>query len=193
MMRKKFAVLAFLLAAVLCCFVGCSKENVEENPVVSLNVSSVQLGAGETVSLTAESTVDDLVWGVTDETVALVESDGKTAVLSALSEGTTTLYVYYAKDESVRAECSVTVTASKLTVNLPQGMLVLRSKVTARVKAFASDGLTGEAVWTSSDTSVATVEYQGLVAAVTSVSRGECKITVTYGGASCSFTVIVGV
>lgn len=192
MMRKKFAVLAFLLAAALCCFAGCSKKNVED-PSVSLNVSSVQLGAGEKVSLTAESTVDDLVWGVTDDTVALVESDGKTAVLSALSEGTTTLYVYYAQDESVRAECAVTVTASKLTVNLPQGMLVLRSKVTARVRAFASDGLTGEAVWTSSDTSVATVEYQGLVAAVTSVARGECQITVTYGGVSSSFTVIVGV
>lgn len=188
-MRKKMALIGLFVAA-LCCFSGCAEDKA---PSLSLDKSSVQLGAGETYTVTAETTVEDLVWGVTDETVVLVQADGNSAVISALAQGTATLYVYSAQNESVRAECAVTVTASKLTVNLPQGMLVLKSKVTARVKAFAADSLEGEAVWTSSDTSVATVEYQGLIAAVTSVSRGECKITVSYGGASCSFTVIVGV
>ena len=185
------ALIGFITVAALCCFAGCAEE--KPTPSVSLGDSSVQLGVGETYTVTAETTVEDLIWGVTDETVALVQADGNTAVVSALAEGSATLYAYSEQNESVRAECAVTVTAPRITVNLPQGKLVLRSKVTARVKAFAADSLTGEAVWKSSDTSVATVEYQGLNAAVTSVSRGECKITVTYGGASCSFTVIVGV
>ena len=76
---------------------------------------------------------------------------------------------------------------------VPEGLLVLRSKRTVTVTAILDETLSEEdLVWKSSDEAVATVEYQGTVARIMTVARGECTITLTCGAESDSFSVIVG-
>ncbi len=52
-----------------------------------------------------------------------------------------------------------------------------------------STDVTGQSVWASSDTSVATVSSTGVV---TIVGYGVCQITATYQGMSGSRTIIIG-
>ncbi len=168
---------------------------------VSIELSGLQheLVVGESVEIVAvtEGRTGELIWGAEPDGIVTVEPAQESATVIAVAAGETVVYAEFTQNgKTYRQEYALTVTPAPeplLTVGLPTGKLVLRRNESARVRAYAEGTLSGEAVWESSDVSIGTVEYQGMIAVVTAVSRGECTITVTYGGEQCSFTLIVGI
>ena len=80
----------------------------------------------------------------------------------------------------------------KLKITLMKSPIACQPKQKATVKAIKDASLSGEAVWSSSDVSIASIEYQGLIAVVTAASAGECTVTVSLGGERSEFVVVVG-
>lgn len=197
------ALVPLCLALLLC---GCGEtgdpDNGKEPPVqttasVTLDLKELTITAGESAQL--KVTAVDCVsfsWKAQDESIVTLETKGFGATVTAVSAGSTVVTVT-GKDTNgteVTDTCTVTVEAkdTRLSVFLPAGKLVLTREKSASVKAIAADGLTGEVTWESSDESVGTVEYQGLIAVVTAHKKGTCTITVRCGTASASFELICG-
>lgn len=216
-MKKLWSLLALLplcLALLLC---GCGEtsdkpvdnpgdktDDTNNPPQITTTTASVTLDLEELTVIEGETAqvkvtaVDcaSVSWKVEDENVATVETKNFVATVTGVSAGSTTITVT-GKDANgveVTDTCTVTVEAkdTRLSVNLPAGKLVLTREKSASVKAFAADGLTGEVTWESSDESIATVEYQGLLAIVTAHKKGTCTITVRCGNAVASFELICG-
>ena len=147
---------------------------------VSLNTNELTLTEGQTGTLTAaitpsNATNKNVTWSSDNESVATVEN----GTVTAEGEGTATITVTTA-DGEFTADCTVTVSKNivsvtgvsldKETLSLTEGET---GSLTARV---VPDNATNQAVtWTSSNTSVATVEN----GVVTAVGAGEAIITVT--------------
>jgi len=167
---------------------------------VSLNKTKLTLSEGESSKLTAtvkpsDATNKDVTWKSSNKNVAKVDSKGN---VTAIKAGTATITVT-TKDGSYKATCKVTVkakqqeeqkpdpkpedpkpepvvsvtgvTLSKTTLSLTEGD---SSKLTATVKP--SDAANKEITWSSSNTSVATVDTNGNVKAI---KAGTATITVT--------------
>ena len=192
-----------LLLAVCClCFglAACGGDNTGDNTsAITLSKETLTLKAGGSATLEAtiaegaEFTAEELTWVSSDADVVSVTGEGATATVTAKAVGTATITVSFGEE---KAECAVTVEKSDInpiSIFLPEGKLVVKINVTTTVKAISEIPLTGEPVWSSSDTSIGTVESQGLTARVTSLKRGECTITVQCDGYSASFTLVVGI
>lgn len=201
--------LPLCLALLLC---GCGettdepgeKPNDTTNPPATTTTASVTLELDELTVTEGETAqvkvtaVDctSVSWKVENEDIATVETKNFVATVTGVSVGSTVITVT-GKDANgveVTDTCTVTVEAkdTRLSVFLPAGKLVLTKEKSASVRAIAADGLTGEVTWESSDESVGTVEYQGLLAVVTAHTKGTCTITVRCGSASASFELICG-
>ncbi len=181
-----FAVLLGLLLAVC----GC----VTDRNTVELDKTSLSLMKGDVVTLTATwkaAEEDAPAWTSSDETVVAVipGESGEQAVVRAVGTGSATVTVTVGE---LTAECTVTVAASPLSIFLPEAGLVLKTNMTASVKAICTEQISGEVVWESSDEAIGTVEWQGLTAIVKGVARGTCFITVRAGGYVASFPLTVG-
>ena len=166
---------------------------------VTLDKDSLTLTEGNTAQLTAtvkpdNATNKNVTWTSSDETVATV-TDG---LVTALKEGTATITVT-TEDGSKTATCAVTVTAATVpvtgvTLSQTQASLYYnRTPNTLTLTAtVAPDNATNQAVtWTSSDSTVAAVDQNGVV---TALARGTAVITATAAdgrGASASCTVTV--
>ena len=166
---------------------------------VSLSPSTLNLDVGESSTLTAtvapaNAANQSVTWASSDETVATV-TDG---LVAALKEGTATITATTA-DGGETATCVVTVTAATVPVTgvtLSQTQASLYYNRTPNTLALtatvAPDNATNQAVtWTSSDSTVATVDQNGVV---TALARGTAVITATAAdgsGASASCTVTV--
>lgn len=180
---------------------------VQNRPVTSVKVSPTKLtlkkGESETIKATvspSNATVKTVTWTSNKTSVATVSSKGK---ITAKGAGTA---VITAKSGSKSAKCTVVVTEDepvepvdpvdpsvKVTgVTISQSELVLAVKATSPLRAIVTpDNATNkEVTWSSSDTSVATVDNTGNV---TGVAPGTAKIQVTTvdGGFSseCAVTV----
>lgn len=197
-MKKKIAAAAALFA-LFACFAACggTEQTPPEGPpqelTVTLDKTAAEMYVGETFTLTAEVSIEgaEIAWSTSSRAVVSFVADGNTAVVTA--EGVGTAEIRVRSDERLMAKCSITVTEAPqaLAVRLPQDMLVLRPGAAATVRAVADSGLTGDIEWKSSDASVASVEFQGLLARVTALAEGECTVTVACGGEEDSFTLIV--
>ena len=165
---------------------------------VSLSSDTLTLDVGGTATLTATVLPDNatnkrVTWTSSDETVATV-TDG---LVTALKEGTATITVT-TEDGSKTATCVVTVTAATVpvtgvTLSQTQASLYYnRTPNTLTLTAtVAPDNATNQAVtWTSSDSTVAAVDQNGVV---TALARGTAVITATTadGGKTASCTVTV--
>ncbi len=167
---------------------------------VALNKTSVTLtGVGSTVQLTAtisptDATDKTLTWSSNNTSVATVSSSG---LVTANAKGTATITVK-TNDGSKTATCLVTV---ELPVAV-EGVYLNKSNLSftsagATEKLYATvypeDAANQAVTWTSSNTSVATVDSSGNVKAVAS---GTAIITATTadGGytATCNVTVTLG-
>ena len=163
---------------------------------VSLNKSELSLAIGETETLTASvlpenATDKSVTWTSSDATVATVDVDGK---VTAVKVGVATIT---AKAGTKSAQCAVTVNPVAVTgVNLNKTSLSLAKGSTETLIATItpSDATNKSVTWTSSNTSVATVDANGKV---TAVGGGSATITVkTVDGnktATCTVTVTVAV
>jgi uncharacterized protein YjdB len=158
------------------------KANVIAVTSVELNKNTLVLneGADETLTATVKpdnATNKNVTWKSSDESVATVNSDGKVTAISA-GEATITVTT---EDGGKTADCKVTVEANVIavtSVELNKNTLVLNEgadeTLTATVKP---DNATNKNVtWKSSDESIATVNSDGKV---TAVSAGAATITVT--------------
>ncbi len=159
---------------------------------VSLDKTSVSLNVGESVTLAATVKPDNATnktvsWSSSNASVASVDASGK---VSAVAEGTATIT---AKAGDKTATCSVTVTKKVVaveSVTLDKSSLELNEGETATLTATVKpDNASDKTVtWSSSKTSVATVDANGKV---TAVAEGTATITAKAGDktATCSVTV----
>ena len=164
---------------------------------VTLSKSELTLNIGATDALTASITPENatnktLIWSSSDESVVRVSQTGN---IDAVARGTATVTVKTA-DGDFTSACVVTVTARVTGVTLSKGSLSLgvgaSETLTASIAPATADN---QAVsWSSSDTSVASVDQNGRV---TAHKKGSAVISViTADGvftASCSVTVTVAV
>lgn len=163
---------------------------------VSLNTSTLNLIEGGTDTLTAtvepnNATNRNVTWSSDNPSVATVNN----GVVSAVSEGTATITVTAQGDSTKSASCTVTVTAAAVpvtgvTLNKTSTSLYVGDTETLTATV-APDNATNKAVtWTSSDSTVATVDQNGVV---TALARGTAVITATAADgnytATCTVTV----
>ena len=166
---------------------------------VSLNTDSLTLEDGGTATLTAtitpsNATDQNVTWSSSPDnivTIAPDTTDSKKATVTATGTGTTTIK---ATAGGKSAECTVTVNAAATvhvtSVSLDKTNLELTEGETARLTAtvLPSNATNKDVTWESSNTSVATVDANG---EVTAVSAGTATITATADGKSATCTVTV--
>ena len=160
-------------------FAGCDKTVAVTG--VRLDKTSISLTEGESANLVATvepatSTNGSVTWTSTDAAVASVNN----GLVKALKEGSTTVTVTTADGGKI-ATCSVTVKSAKIPVTgvtLDKAAETLVAGATLQLTATVKpDNATDKsATWSSSNSSVADVDADGLVSAK---STGESTITVT--------------
>ena len=165
-------------------------------PVSGIEIpATFDLLAGKTATLTAtvspdNATYRNLTWVSSDESIATVDDTGK---VTAVSIGKATITVYSA-DASKTATCEVTVCQLIQSITLDHTELELYvgdAPVTLTATVLPSEFTMKTLTWSSAYPSVATVDADGKV---TAVSSGSTKITVkaTDGSnvsAACKVTV----
>ena len=172
-----------------------------EEPPVVVGLESIQLSeaektatVGEEFDLTANKTPENAtadlshaVWSSSDEAVATVEGNGAAAKVKAVAEGTAEITV---KLEDKTAVCKVTVRKAEeppVVVGLENIQLSETEKAATVGEEFdltankTPENATADlsnAVWSSSDEAVATVEGNGAAAKVKAIAEGTAEITV---------------
>ncbi len=146
---------------------------------VSLNKTSTTLDVGDTETLTATAS-GSVTWSSLNDEIATVDSNG---TITAIGEGTTTIT---ATCGTATANCIVTVNTPTPTdyVTLDKSSMTIAVGNTGTLTANAS----GSVTWSSSDTSIATVDQTG---EVTGIAEGTATITATCGTASATCIVTV--
>ena len=152
-------------------------------PVESVSLDNTEYTfhtIGNTLTLKAtvlpsEATDKSIEWSSNKEDIATVDQTGK---ITAKGNGKATITVT-TKDQGKTASCEVTVAQWVTSISLNQTSLTLNEGQTANlsVSAIAPDNANDKSVtWSSSDESVATVDSDGKV---TAVSKGTAAITAT--------------
>ena len=164
---------------------------------VLLSANTLSLTENQTATLTAtvepsNATNKDVTWASSNNAVVTVDQNGN---VEAVGAGTATITVTAQGDSTKSASCTVTVTASTVPVtgvSLNKDSLALgvgdSETLTATVKP--EDATNKAVTWTSSNSTVATVDQNGVV---TAVAPGTATITVTTadGGFTATCTVTV--
>ena len=171
----------------------CSVNVTVPAASVTLNKTSLALVKGQSETLTATVKPDDatdkkVTWSSSNTDIATVDQNGK---VTAVAGGSATIT---AKSGDKQATCEVTVTVPVSSVTLNKTSLALikgqSETLTATVKP--DDATDKKVTWSSSNTSVATVDQNGKV---TAVGGGSATITAKAGDkqATCTVTVTVPV
>ncbi len=161
------------------------KVTVSETSVavtgVTLNKTALTLNIGASETLTATVKPDDatnkaLTWKSSDETVATVDATGK---VTGKKIGTATITATARDGSGVSGSCTVTVlsTVKKVTVTPANLTLGKNKSYTLTATVDAQPGTDTGVTWTSSDTTIATVDATGKVTATDKV--GTVTITAT--------------
>lgn len=147
---------------------------------ISLSESSIELTAGETAALTATITPQDatnknLTWSVVSPGIVEIQGQGTNVTLIGKKEGTTIVRATAAS--GIYKECEVTVVGVPVEDIEIESSLELPAGLTATLTPiFTPQNATNKKIiWTSSDTSVATVKG----GVVTGKKEGEATITAT--------------
>ena len=162
---------------------------------ITLDRTEVTLKANETTTLTATilpetTTIKDVVWSSSDESVVTVEN----GVVTAQQVGTATITVSTTDGTNLSASCSVEVVATPAeSITLDRTEVTLKANETTTLTATILPETTTikDVEWKSSDESVATVEN----GVVTAHQVGTATITVsttdgTNLSASCEVKVV---
>ena len=170
---------------------SCEVTVYTEVSSIELDPDSASLAVGGTLQITATVLPEDaidrtLTWESTDTSVATVDGTGK---VSALKPGQTTVSATVG-DGAVSAFCEVTVYAEVSSIELDPVSAELTVGETLKITAtvLPEDAIDKTLTWESTDTSVATVDAEGNVAAV---GIGGADINVSHGTvvATCKITV----
>ena len=174
------------------------KVTVVETPAtgISLNKTTASLKATETVTLTATVTPSTttnkaVTWKSSDETIATVSN----GVVTAHKVGTADITATTTDGSNLSATCKVTVVATAATgisLNKTTASLKANETVTLTATVTPSTATNKSVIWSSSNTSVATVSSTGVVTAK-AVGTATITATTTDGSnktATCQVTVV---
>ncbi len=160
---------------------------------LTLNKSELALIKGQSETLTATVKPDDatdkkVTWSSSNTAIATVDQNGK---ITAVAGGSATII---AKNGDNQATCAVTVTVpvSSVTLNKSELALIKGQSETLTATVKPDDATDKKVTWSSSNSSVATVDQYGKV---TAVAGGSATITAKIGDkqATCAVTVTVPV
>ena len=147
---------------------------------ITLNDTSLNLQLNETAALTATVLPEDadnkeVKWTSSDEAVASLPAPG---LVLAVGYGTCTITCSATDGSGVKATCQVTVSKLVTGITVSPATLTLEPEETQTLTATVqpSDATNKSVTWSSSKTSIATVDQTGKV---TAVAAGECTITAT--------------
>ncbi|MBR1725556.1 MAG: Ig-like domain-containing protein, partial [Muribaculaceae bacterium] len=147
---------------------------------ITLNWQTLSLVQGTSQTLTATVTPSyasqNVSWSSSNIAVATVNASGK---VFAVGEGTTVIVASTTDGSNLNATCIVTVKPVKATgISLDKTQLAMELNETATLTASLEPANTTEKTvsWQSSDTSVATVDQNGMV---TATALGNATITAT--------------
>ena len=163
-------------------------SNVEpEN--VSLNLSSMTLGVGDTYKLIPSSAGTNYSWSSSNTSVATISESG---IVTAKKVGTATITIKTAYDKT--ASCKLTVKPAPTSVKLSDTNITLGNGDTYIISESTNSGSWAtNFTWSSSNTKVATIEKtSGNKAKITAKGVGTTTISIKlYNGksASCKLTV----
>jgi uncharacterized protein YjdB len=160
---------------------------VEPNVVIATSIELNQLSAdvteGETLQLTAtvlpeEATDKSVAWSSSDEAVATVDQNG---LVTAVGAGTATVTATTMDGSNLSASCTVTieptvVLATSIAMNQTSADVTEGETLQLTATVLPEDATDKSVAWSSSDETVATVDQDGLVAAVVA---GTATITAT--------------
>lgn len=186
----------FLCLALTACilFSGCEKKSGNEKPseLQTLSVSPSELNLEINGSATLEIEVfpenaetGPVSWSSSDEDIVTVDGYG---TVTAISAGNATVT---ASAQGIEGYCQITVTGKpveSITLNETELELTVGEKAILTASITPEDAEYGDITWISSDESVASVDSQGTV---TAISAGEAAITASAGNkeAQCNVTV----
>ena len=178
---------------------------VNQSPIlvtsISLNKTSAAIITGRTLQLTATvlpsiATNKTVTWTSSNSSVATVDDNG---LVTAVGSGTATITARTADGSNLSASCSLTVKqspvlATSITLDKSSAVIIEGSTLKLTATVLPANVTNGRVTWKSSNTSVASVNYNGLV---TAKSHGSALITAsTKDGsnlsASCVVTVVSG-
>ncbi len=158
---------------------------------LSKTSANIPVGGNETLAYTISpenATNRNATWSSSNESVATVEN----GVINAISIGTAVITVT-SEDGSKTAHCNITVLpveVESISLNKTTASLIIGEEETLTYTVYPRTATNQNAVWSSSNESVATVE-NGVVNAI---SVGEAVITITSENgnktASCTITVL---
>ena len=142
---------------------------------VVLNIVEANMVQSGTLTLSATTSPENgyVLWSSSNPRVAQVSDEG---VVTATGEGECYIFATLESNAAVYASCHITSAYPEISVSLNADILEMRFGEEATLVATVTpENLGLELTWSSSDTSVATVD-NGVVKAV---GEGECDITVT--------------
>ncbi len=150
-----------------------------ENGKSSVILEKSQLNL--TVTTEPVTASNEVVWSSSNTNIATVDENG---VVTGVKKGTVTITATSKEDSSVKGTITITVTSNKIlptaiTINVKGGGdTVVLEKGNLKLEAIVSpDNATNKEVkWSSSNTSIATVDENGVV---TGIKKGTVTITAT--------------
>lgn len=203
---KHYSLIALLLLGMI--FTGCRKEEHEpqtpgqEDPVqeqlesITLDVTALALTVGEEYTFTVTTEPADiegltLSWSSSDESIVSVE-DG---TVTAVAEGTADITV--SGGDNVSATCKVTVSpeeeveieAESITLSTVSADMLIGESLTLTATVLPENTTDKTVTWTSSESSIAGVDDNGTVTAVSAGTAVITATTVNGRTAECTVTV----
>lgn len=161
---------------------------------ISLNPTSWEMYVGDadkqlTATITPSDADQAVIWESSNTAVATVSANGK---VHAVAKGTATITAKVKSNESLKAECALTVNEWEVTeVKFDEGLentVEIGKTITVSATAYPT-GHGFKVTYSSSDTEIATVSMDGGV--VKGVAVGEVVIKATSGGKEATLTVHV--
>lgn len=189
-MKKSFTI--FTLVAAALALAACSQKGVEQpqgpEVVVTLSQNTASLSKTETLQLSATAqglpAGADIFWISMDSGIATVRDGLVTPVT-----GGKTLVIAGWHQYRDTCEVAVVVPLETITLNVEERELKLGKTFKMKAEGAPDDFTdTWDLVWSSSNTSVATVDQDGVV---TGVAEGDAVITATVGSVTASATIKV--
>lgn len=203
---KHYSLIALLLLGMI--FTGCRKKEHEpqtpgqEDPVqeqlesITLDVTALALTVGEEYTFTVTTEPADiegltLSWSSSDESIVSVE-DG---TVTAVAEGTADITV--SGGDNVSATCKVTVSpeeeveieAESITLSTVSADMLIGESLTLTATVLPENTTDKTVTWTSSESSIAGVDDNGTVTAVSAGTAVITATTVNGRTAECTVTV----
>ncbi len=152
---------------------GNLSNNITER--ITLNKTEANISQWESLVLSATTNPggSNLVWSSTNSGIATVSNEG---IVTAINVGECDIFAALESNPAVYASCHVNVSYTEVSISLNNTELEMMYGEVATLEAIINPyNVVLTPTWTSSNTSVATVEN----GVVTAVGEGECYITAT--------------